>query len=67
MRKVNKMSKTKTTKNKNKGSLKCKSCEFYDKSADFCTEKEIENCSKQTNVNFSKCDDYLVRESLVMF
>ena len=61
------MSEKKTTKKKNKGNLKCKSCEFYEKSTDFCTERGIKNCSKQTNVNFSKCDDFLVRENLVMF
>ena len=61
------MSEKKTQKKKNKSGLKCKSCEFYDKATDFCTERGIKKCSKQANVNFSKCDDYLVRENLVMF
>ena len=50
-----------------KCSLKCCTCEHYDKNADFCKEKEIENCSKQVNTDFSVCNDYLVRENLVMF
>lgn len=53
-------------KNK-KCNLKCCTCEHYDKNADFCKEKEIENCSKQVNTDFSQCGEYLVKESLVMF
>lgn len=53
-------------KNK-KCNLKCRTCEHYDKKADFCKEKEIENCSKQVNTDFSQCSDFLVKESLVMF
>ena len=60
------MSDKKATKKKNKGGLKCKTCEYYDRSTDFCTAREIEGCTKQ-KANFSKCDDYMVRESLVMF
>lgn len=47
--------------------VKCVSCQFYNKSTDFCTEKGIENCTKQPNTDFSQCSDYLVKESLVMF
>lgn len=61
------MSEKKTTKKKNKGGLKCKTCEYYDKHSDTCTERGIKNCSKQANVNFSKCDDYIIKETLVMF
>ena len=56
----------KSNKN-NKCHIKCKNCQFYDKKDDYCTEKDIENCTKQTNINFSKCDSYLIRENLVMF
>ena len=51
----------------NKSHTKCKNCQFYDRKNDYCTEKDIKNCSKQTNINFSKCDSYLIRENLVMF
>ena len=62
------MSDKKNQKKPNKKSgLKCKSCEFYDRDTDFCTERSIKKCSKQANVNFSKCEDYLVRENLVMY
>ncbi len=54
------------TKKKRKCSLKCNTCEHYDKQTDFCTEKEIENCSK-VNTDFSQCDSFLIHESLVMF
>ena len=50
-----------------KCNCKCSTCENYDKPTDYCKEKEIENCSKQVNANFSQCESYLVRESLVMF
>lgn len=56
--------------NKCKGkkcSLKCCTCENYDKETDFCKEKEIEDVSKQVSTDFAQCDSYLVRESLVMF
>ena len=65
------MSDKKTTQkrsnNKNKCKIKCRTCQFYDHEDDYCTERDIEYCTKQTNVNFSKCNDYLVRENLVMF
>lgn len=51
----------------NKCKIKCKNCQFYDREDDYCMEKDIEFCTKQTNINFSKCEDYLVRDSLVMF
>lgn len=50
-----------------KCNFKCCTCEHYDKKADFCKEKEIENCSKQVNTDFSQCENYLIREKLVMF
>lgn len=56
----------KSNKN-NKSQIKCKNCQFYDRKNDYCTEKNIENCTKQTNINFSKCDNYLIRDNLVMF
>ena len=65
------MSDKKTTQNKanknNKCQIKCKHCQFYDRKNDYCTEKDIENCIKQTNINFSKCDSYLIRENLICF
>lgn len=50
-----------------KCNIKCNTCEYYEKETDFCKEKEIENVSKQVNTDFSQCEDYLVKESLVMF
>ncbi len=64
------MSEKKTQKpNKKNGKckIKCRTCQFYDEEGDYCMERDIDSCSKQTNVNFSKCDDYLVRDNLVMF
>ena len=58
--------KKKLKKNK-KCKIKCKTCEFYDVPMDYCSQKEIENCTVQTHINFSSCDSYLVREDLVMF
>lgn len=52
---------------KRKCSLKCCTCQNYDKSTDFCIEKEIEECSKQVSTDFSQCESYLVSERLVMF
>ena len=57
----------KTTKKSKKCSVKCLKCQFYDKNKDFCTEKSIENVSKQVNTDFSQCGDYLVNDKLVMF
>jgi len=50
-----------------KCSLKCRTCHYYDKNKDFCNEKEIENCSKQVNTDFSQCESYLIDERIVMF
>lgn len=63
------MSEKKTQKpnKKNKCKIKCRNCQFYDREDDYCMEKDIEYCTKQTNVNFSKCDSYLIRDDLVMF
>lgn len=52
---------------KNKCKIKCRTCQFYISEDDYCTEREIEYCTKQTQVNFSKCKDYLIRENLVMY
>lgn len=57
------MSEKKASKKK----TKCKTCEFYNKSTDFCEAKMIKNCSKQKNANFSNCEDYLTREDLIMY
>ena len=66
LRKVKAMGKKNTNVPK-KCNAKCVTCQFYNKSTDFCAEREIENCTKQPNTDFSKCDDYLVKESLIMF
>lgn len=50
-----------------KCNLKCRTCHYYDKKNDFCKEKEIENCSKQANTDFSQCESYLIDERIVMF
>ena len=57
----------KPSKKNSKCKIKCRTCQFYIPEDDYCMERDIECCSKQTNVNFSKCDDYLIRENLVMF
>lgn len=52
---------------KNSGhKMKCRTCQFYDNEMDYCTERDIENCSK-TQINFSKCEDFLIQDRLVMF
>ncbi len=65
------MSEKKTQKKSNKKGgkckIKCRTCQFYIPEDDYCSERDIEYCTKQTNVNFSKCDDYLTKEKLVMF
>jgi hypothetical protein len=57
----------KKEKNLKKCTIKCGTCQFYDKHSDFCTEKEIENVSKQVNTDFAQCSDFLVKDSLIMF
>lgn len=71
---VNKMSENnseKKPKNKfkkhKKNKIKCSQCEFYDDQFDYCCRKEIEDCTMQHNVNFSSCEDFLVKEELVFF
>jgi hypothetical protein len=59
-------SKKKNKKGK-KCKIKCSTCEFYDAPLDYCSEKDIEDCTKQAHTNFSSCENYLVREDLVMF
>lgn len=58
--------KKKSKKNK-KCKIRCTQCEFYDKPLDYCSEKDIENCTMQTHVNLSSCDSFLTREGLVFF
>lgn len=59
---------SKKHKEKNKKcKIKCSTCEFYDAPFDYCSRNEIEECSKQTHINFSSCEDFLIREDLVMF
>ena len=50
-----------------KCSIKCSTCEYYEKETDFCKEKEIENVSKQVSTDFSQCESYLTNSKLVMF
>lgn len=57
----------KSGKKNDKRKMKCRTCEFYDNEMDYCMERDMENCSRQTNVNFSKCENYLVKQSLVMY
>lgn len=57
----------KSGKKNDKKKIKCRQCQFYDYEMDYCTERDIDNCTRQTNVNFSKCNDFLIRENLVMF
>ena len=62
------MSEKKSQKKKDgKHKIKCKNCQFYDQKNDYCTERNIENCDKQSNVNFSKCDSFLIHENLIYF
>lgn len=57
----------KYNKKSNKCKIKCRTCQFYIPEDDYCMEREIECCTKQTQVNFSKCEDYMVHDKLVMF
>ena len=59
--------KEKKSKKNKKHKIKCSTCEFYDAPIDYCSQREIEECSKQAHTNFSSCDDYLVKESLIMY
>ena len=54
-------------KKDDKCKIKCKTCQFYDREDDYCTERNIENCTKLINMNFSQCDSFLIRDNLVMF
>ena len=60
-------SKKKHKKKSKSCKIKCKTCEFYDAPLDYCSQKEIEECTKQSHINFSSCDGYLIRDDLVMF
>lgn len=57
----------KKSKKAKKCKIKCATCEFYDTPLDYCSQREIENCTMQAHTNFSSCEDYLIREDLVMF
>ena len=57
----------KKAKKSKKCKIKCNQCEFYDAPLDYCSEKDIEDCSKQTHTNFSQCDSFLIREDLAFF
>ena len=59
--------KQKKSNRNDKRKLKCKQCHFYSYDEDYCTEKDIENCSRQNNINFTKCDSFLIKDKLVMF
>ena len=50
-----------------KCNFKCNTREHYDNFADYCREKKIKDCSKQVHTDFSQCEDFLIREKLVMF
>jgi hypothetical protein len=50
-----------------KSKIKCNTCEFYDSLMDYCSQKEIEQCTMQAHINFSSCDDFLIREDLTFF
>lgn len=54
-------------KSKKQRNAKCFTCEYYSSMDDYCEMKDIENCTKQANTNFSKCKDYLINSKLVMF
>lgn len=57
----------KSNKKSNKSKIKCYQCEFYSHENDYCVERDIKNCTRQKNADFAKCDDFLIREDLVMF
>lgn len=57
----------KSGKENRKKKMKCLQCEFYIHDEDYCTERDIENCSRQNNINFSKCENFLINNKLVMF
>lgn len=61
-----KMPQKKQCKN-NKCKIKCKTCQFYIADEDYCTERDIEYCTRNKNVNFSQCSDYLTKEKLLYF
>lgn len=45
-------------------SLRCKMCENYDRENDKCNEYEYEECSK---MNFTRCEGYIVKDTLINF
>ena len=59
--------KKRSNKKNDQRKIKCRQCQFYDYETDYCMERDIENCSRKNNVNFSKCEDFLINDRLVMF
>lgn len=59
--------KKRSNKKNDQRKIKCRQCQFYDHDSDYCTERDIENCSRQNNVNFSKCDSFLIKDKLLYF
>lgn len=55
------------SKKSKKNKIRCAQCQFYDKQFDYCNEKDIEDCTKQTHINFSSCKDFLIKEDLMFF
>lgn len=60
------MNENKESKKKLKCDYNCVTCQHRNKE-DFCVVKGIENCSKVAPSEFSKCNEYLIHENLVMF
>lgn len=54
-------------KNEEKCSFKCSTCTYFDKTRDYCKEKEIENVTKQPHTDFSTCNSYLIKEKIIYF
>ena len=59
--------KQKKSNRNDKRKIKCQQCQYYSYDDDYCTERDIENCSRQNNINFSKCNSFLIKDKLVMF
>ena len=59
------MAKTKQSKKQKKNSKypeRCHRCQFFDKEKDKCT-----NNSDKCKTDYSACDNFLVKENLVMY
>ena len=64
---MNESNSKKNPKKTKKPKVKCVTCEFYNPHLDYCSQKEIEKCTMQAHINFSQCNEYLIRENLIMF